>query len=80
MSKETRQPVTARAVAFSDLWACADSLEKDTERSQREIDAHVSKEEYGHAQYEKGRAHAFALAALRVRRLIKAERQGDQRR
>ena len=58
--------------------ACATALEKDMERELREVDAHLSKEEYGHANYCKGRADAFALASLRMFRLAKAKSKGQR--
>lgn len=68
MSKNSRKP--AASVRSTALLECSASLERDMEREHREIDAHLSKEEYGHAEYCRGRAHAFALASLRVKRLI----------
>ena len=68
------------SVASSAVLACAVALEKDMEREQREIDAHIAKEEYGHANYCKGRAHAFALASLRVKRLAQANDQAQRQR
>jgi hypothetical protein len=67
---KARKRKRAAAVACTDLLECAASLERDMEREHREIDAHLAKEEYGHAEYCRGRAHAFALASLRVKRLI----------
>lgn len=67
---------SGRSVAEADLsvqvlW-CVDALKADMEREQKAVDQHVLLNEYGKAEYCKGREHAFAIASLRVKRLAAA--------
>ena len=68
------------AVGCSALLACVASLERDMEESEKKVDAAVAREEYGQAQYHKGYTHAYALASLRVKRIMtQANDQGERR-
>lgn len=67
---EANNPQRESALPLATLLACVASLERDMQDAEKKVDESVAREAYGDAEYHRGRTHAYALASLRVKRII----------
>lgn len=59
-------------IRSSELVSLQAKFEKYCANEQERIDRLVAEESYAHAEYHKGKQHAYALASLEVKRLLQA--------